>query len=269
MLMNTLRNYNWTQRFRARAGRAEPEARRQRFPQAVYWRRRLVALVAALAILSLIAWAFFGVLGLSSGPSGAARSHGSSGHGSAGQGSAGHGGPGPGGAGAGSTGQGGAGQGGAAAAAGASRSAAASASSGAAGHGRRAARPQPCASGSVVLSVLASQSAYSGRQLPQFTVDVVSTAGVTCTFNVGPRHLVLVIRSGSDRVWGSADCPRGNGSLISDLERGVPTTLSITWDRQTSRQGCTGPSQALPAGTYTATATDGGLDSNAVTIRLG
>ena len=74
MLMNTLRNYNWTQRFRARAGRAEPEARRQRFPQAVYWRRRLVALVAALAILSLIAWAFFGVLGLSSGPSGAARS---------------------------------------------------------------------------------------------------------------------------------------------------------------------------------------------------
>jgi hypothetical protein len=259
MLMNTLRNYNWTQRFRARAGRAEPEARRQRFPQAVYWRRRLVALLAALAILSLIAWAFFGVLGLSSGPSGAARSHGS-----AGQGSAGHGGSGHGGSGAGST-----GQGGAAAAAGASRSPAASASSGAAGHGRGAARPQPCASGSVVLSVLASQSAYSGRQLPQFTVDVVSTAGVTCTFNVGPRHLVLVIRSGSDRVWGSADCPRGNGSLTSDLERGVPTTLSITWDRQTSRQGCTGPSQALPAGTYTATATDGGLDSNAVTIRLG
>jgi hypothetical protein len=254
MLMNTLRNYNWTQRFRARAGRAEPEARRQRFPQAVYWRRRLVALLAALAILSLIAWAFFGVLGLSSGPSGAARSHGSAGHGGSGHG----------GSGAGST-----GQGGAAAAAGASRSPAASASSGAAGHGRGAARPQPCASGSVVLSVLASQSAYSGRQLPQFTVDVVSTAGVTCTFNVGPRHLVLVIRSGSDRVWGSADCPRGNGSLISDLERGVPTTLSITWDRQTSRQGCTGPSQALPAGTYTATATDGGLDSNAVTIRLG
>ncbi len=254
MLMNTLRNYNWTQRFRARAGRAEPEARRQRFPQAVYWRRRLVALLAALAILSLIAWAFFGVLGLSSGPSGAARSHGSAGHGGSGHG----------GSGAGST-----GQGGAVAAAGSSRSPAASASSGAAGHGRRAGRPQPCASGSVVLSVLASQSAYSGRQLPQFTVDVVSTAGVTCTFNVGSRHLVLVIRSGSDRVWGSADCPRGNGSLISDLERGVPTTLSITWDRQTSRQGCTGPSQALPAGTYTATATDGGLDSNAVTIRLG
>jgi hypothetical protein len=257
MLMNTLRNYNWTQRFRARAGRAEPEARRQRFSQAVYWRRRLVALLAALAILSLIAWAFFGVLDLASGPSGAARSHSGATSGGAGRGQAGQGG-----SGAGGTGHGGA-------AAGASRSPAATASSGSAGHGRAAARPQACASGSVVLSVLASQSDYSNRQLPQFTIDVVSTAGVTCTFNVGARHLILVIRSGSDRVWGSADCPRGNGSLISDLERGVPTTLSITWDRQTSRQGCTGPSQALPAGTYTATATDGGLDSNAVTIRLG
>jgi hypothetical protein len=250
MLMNTLRNYNWTQRFHARAGRAEPEARRQRFPQAVYWRRRLIALLAVLAVLSLVAWAFFGALDLGSGSSGAAGSRG-------GASQAGHGG----------SGAGGARQGGAAG--GVSPSPAPPASSGPAGHGRGAARPQPCASGSVVLSVLASQSDYSGRQLPAFTVDVVSTAGSTCTFNVGGRRLVLVIQSGSKRIWGSADCPRGTGSLISDLERGVPTTLSITWDRQSSRQGCTGPSQALPAGTYTATATNNdGLDSNTVTFRL-
>jgi hypothetical protein len=254
MLMNTLRSYNWTQRFRARAGRAEPEARRQRFPQAVYWRRRLVALLAALAVLSLLAWAFFGALGLSLSPSTAhsaagrtshGSSQGSAGQGSAGQGSAGHGG-GP--------------------AGGAPSPAAATSGPGRRGH--RAAALQPCARGAVVLSLLASQSDYSGRQLPQFTIDVVSTAGSTCTLNVGARHVALVIRSGSDRVWSSADCPKGSGSLVSDLERGVPTTLPIIWNRQTSAPGCSGPSTGLPAGTYTATVTDGGLASNAVTFRL-
>jgi hypothetical protein len=239
MLMNTLRNYNWTQRFRVRAGRAEPEARGQRFPQAVYWRRRLVALAVALAVLSLIAWAFFGALGLSLSPSAAPSTAGRTSHGSAGQGGAPAGGsPSP-----------------------------AAASSGPARRGHRAS-VQTCARGSVVLSLLATQSDYTGRQFPQFTIDVVSTAGATCTLNVGARHIALVIRSGSDRVWSSADCPRGSGSLISDLERGVPTTLPITWNRQTSAPGCSGPSTGLPAGTYAATVTDGGLASNTVTFRL-
>jgi hypothetical protein len=242
--MNTLRNYNWTQRFRARARRADPEARRQRFPQAVYWRRRLVALLVALAVLSLIAWAFFGALGLSLSPSAPHSAAGGTSHGRAGQGSAA---------------QGGAPAGGA--------PTPAAASSGSARRGHRAAMA-PCARGSVVLSLLATQSDYRGRQFPQFTIDVVSTAGVTCTFNVGARHVGLVIRSGSDRVWSSADCQRGSGSLISDLERGVPTTLPITWTRQTSAPGCSGPSTGLPAGTYAATVTDGGLESNTVTFRL-
>ena len=68
MLMNTLRNYHWSQHLRVRAQRTGRPAARQRFPQAVYWRRRLVALLIAMAVLSLITWAFFGALGLSAGP---------------------------------------------------------------------------------------------------------------------------------------------------------------------------------------------------------
>ncbi|HMH94931.1 MAG TPA: hypothetical protein VK586_28080 [Streptosporangiaceae bacterium] len=120
-----------------------------------------------------------------------------------------------------------------------------------------------------MLSLLASQAAYAGPRLPQFSIDVVGTGQPTCTFNVGARHVALVIRSGSVRVWSSADCPRGSGSLVLDLQRGVPTTLSITWNRQNSSPGCMGPSSAMPAGTYSATVTDGGLASNSVTFRLG
>jgi hypothetical protein len=259
MLMNTLRSYHWSQRLRVRgavrtepAGQAESPARRQRFPQAVYWRRRLVALLAAMAVLSLITWAFFGALGLSAGSDPAAGTPaGTSHHGSA-----------PGGSGPGGTGQG---------LASSSNTQSPSADPqgarpAAAGSG---ARLRACARGDVVLSLLASQAAYASPTFPQFSIDVVGTARPTCAFNVGARHVALVIRSGSVRVWSSADCPQGSGSLVLGLQRGVPTTLSITWNRQTSSPSCSGPYSAMPAGTYSATVTDGGLASNTVTFRLG
>jgi hypothetical protein len=248
MLMNTLRNYHWSQHLRVRAEPAGRPARRQRFPQAVYWRRRLVALLLAMAVLSLLTWAFMGALGLSAGPSAtpAARS------GSHAQGTGGGSGP----SGAGRGGVGGSNT---------------QSQTGAHPAAKSGSRPRPCSRADVVLSLLASQSAYGGSRLPQFSIDVVGTGPATCTFNVGARHVALVVRSGSVRVWSSADCPRGSGSLVLDLQRGVPTTLSITWNRQTSSPGCTGPSSAMPAGTYSATATvtDGALASNAVTFRLG
>ena len=254
MLMNTLRNYHWSQHLRVRAKRADRPAGRQRFPQAVYWRRRLVALLIAMAVLSLITWAFLGALGLSTGTSGAAPGLRGTSHGGTAPGGSGPAGAGPGGA---------------------RPSNIQSPTSGPARSGSGARRagsgagPRSCSSGGVVLSLLASQPAYPSPRLPQFSIDVVGTGRPTCTFNVGARHVALVIRSGSVRVWSSADCPRGSGSLVLDLQRGVPTALSITWNRQTSSPGCTGPSSAMPAGTYSATVTDDGLDSNPVTFRLG
>jgi hypothetical protein len=254
MLMNTLRNYHWSQRLRIRTERANQPAGRQRFPQAVYWRRRLVALLIAMTVLSLISWAFFGALGTSAGPSGARPGHGGTSHGGAA----------PGGSGPGGADQGGANS---------SNSQSPTSSPAAPGAGARPAAAssgsRPCSRGDVVLSLLASQPAYASPRLPQFSIDVVGTGRPTCTFNVGARHVALVIRSGSVRVWSSADCPRGSGSLVLDLQRGVPTTLSITWNRQTSSPGCAGPSSAMPAGTYSATVADGGLDSNSVAFRLG
>jgi hypothetical protein len=251
MLMNTFRNYHWSQHLQVRAERAGRPAGRQRFPQAVYWRRRLAALLIAMAVLSLITWAFLGALGLSASRSGTAPAHRGTSHGQAA----------PGGSGPGGTGQGGFGG---------SNTQSPKSSPAALRTGVRAgSRPRPCSRGDVVLSLLASQAAYASPRLPQFSIDVVGTGQPTCTFNVGARHVALVIRSGSVRVWSSADCPRGSGSLVLDLQRGVPTTLSITWNRQASSPGCTGPSSAMPAGTYSATVTDGGLTSNSVAFRLG
>jgi hypothetical protein len=267
MEMNTLRSYRWSQLAQASlriprarrpadsegAGDAAVRPRPRWNPQAaVYWRRRLVALVIGLAVLALIAWAFSGALG--GGATG-------TGHPAAGHGAAGHG--------TGSSGQGGSGQGGAAAAPAAAASAGTQGSH-AAGHHAQAATGQPtsCHHGDVVLSLVPGQESYSPGQLPQFSVDVVSTSPATCTFNVGASHVALVIRSGSVRVWSSADCVQGAGNLASDLQRGVPTVLSISWNRQASSPGCPATSEHMPAGTYTATVADGRLTSNTISFRI-
>ncbi len=136
------------------------------------------------------------------------------------------------------------------------------------GRGRAHGRPRACARRSVVISLFASQVSYPAHARPVFDLDVVSTEGKTCTFNVGARYLALVIKAGRNRVWSSADCLQGRKSLFTDLVKGVPTALSISWDRRTSAPGCKLGSSPVPTGMYVATAVSGTLTSNKEIFRL-
>ena len=125
-----------------------------------------------------------------------------------------------------------------------------------------------CPAGDVVISLMAAQDSYGTQVLPEFEVTIVSTAAQTCTFDVGAKNLQLIIESGPARVWGSSDCAPGVGSKITELARGVPTVLRISWDRKTSVRGCQlVRTPALP-GTYTATAYSGRLSSNTLVFVL-
>ena len=247
--MNTFRYQRWRERIRGTGagGPVRRRAGRERDPlAAMYWRRRLVALALGLSVLAVIAWAFNGAIGGGT-PSGNSAASGGSGTRS------------------------GAGQqqdlGGGASASSTSVSARAGSSSPAAS--ASSSIPASCPHGDVVLSLINAQPSYGRQQLPQFTVDVVATGPQTCSFNVGASHIALIIRSGSQRVWNSADCVQGAGDLVTDLQRGVPTVLPISWNRQPSSPGCGAQQAPVAAGTYTATAMDGWLQSNTVTFRLG
>jgi hypothetical protein len=274
--MNTFRYHRWRERI---GGEPSPEdgwparrwslrrwtdqrkAGRERDPlAAMYWRRRLVALTVGLAVLAVIAWAFNGAIGGVAAPGGstAAGSGSGSGSGRSGSGSGGSG-PGSGGSGSGGSGSGAGQQQELGGGSGTSPSASASPQ----------VTPSACPHGDVVLSLINAQPTYGHGQLPQFTVDVVATGSPTCTFNVGASHIALVIRSGAERVWSSGDCVQGAGDLVTDLQRGVPTVLPISWNRQPSAPGCRAQSGSVPDGIYTATAADGWLRSNTVTFRIG
>jgi hypothetical protein len=129
-------------------------------------------------------------------------------------------------------------------------------------------KPAFCARPAIVLSLTATQTRFTAGQAPTFSVGVVSTQRAACSFNVGPAHLAVVIREGTARIWGSSDCTRGNGDLITALTRGVPTIVTITWPLRTSAGGCSGPVQQAPPGSYSAYAVDGQLISAAVPFRV-
>ena len=119
-----------------------------------------------------------------------------------------------------------------------------------------------------MLSLSASQVHFGSGQQPAFSLSVVSTQPANCSFNVGPGHLAVVIKEGTARIWSSADCVNGTGSLVTALSRGVPTVVTVDWSRRTSSPGCSGPARAVPSGTYTAYAVEGSIVSPPVTFRL-
>jgi hypothetical protein len=233
-----------------------------RLSATVYWRRRFTALLAGFAVFGIVAWALSGALG-GGGTGSNAADVGRVGHGHTG------------GATAGSAANSGAGT-----APGAQPASQAEVTPPAAvplpvrspGPGRPApapAGPASCPQGDVVISLFAARTSYGPDQPAQFDVDVVSTAASSCSFNIGPRYLTLVVMAGKQRMWGSADCAAAPGSFLADLARGVPVSLPLSWYLQTSAPGCPATVTQAAGGSYTATAAGGGVTSNPVTFRLG
>lgn len=132
-----------------------------------------------------------------------------------------------------------------------------------------AGKAHPCAPASLVLSLFAARYSYPAHTLPRFQVDVVSTAPGACRFSLGGGHVQLLIKSGGiHRVWDSADCSRPATVTPTRLARGVPAVVQFTWDRKTSAPGCRVPGRAARPGTYTATASSGRLSSQSVIFVL-
>jgi hypothetical protein len=254
----------------------------------VYWRRRVIALAAAIGVLALIAWTVNGTLGGAGNAQTAADTthtgqhraaaatspaaspttatpaaarpatprpttsaggqRGQAKHGQAKHGQAKHG-------------QAKHGQ------AGHGRSQAgrdAGANGGAGAHGHAAACPR----GSVVLSLFTTRYRYLAHQTPRFQLDVVSTAARPCSFDLSGKHVQLVIKAGGERqVWDSAGCAPV-GHRVARLARGVPDVLRVSWDRQTAVASCRVPGKAAQPGTYTATARSGPLRSQSLIFVL-
>jgi hypothetical protein len=124
-----------------------------------------------------------------------------------------------------------------------------------------------CSPSSVVLSLFSGSRSYRSGQDPQFGVDAVSTAPGTCTFDVGPGQLHLVVMSAGRVIWDSADCARG-GTQTVKLTRGVPVQEYFTWNRSITLPGCVTLASSARRGSYQAQARTPAISSGTFAFRL-
>jgi len=125
-----------------------------------------------------------------------------------------------------------------------------------------------CYPSAVVLSLFSSQSEYHKGQDPEFDLYAVSTGSGTCSFNVSPAKLHVVVMSAGRIIWDSADCTHGSDSQVAWLSRGVPAQESVTWNRSISLPGCETLATAARAGTYQVQARSASVDSPVRTFKL-
>jgi hypothetical protein len=125
-----------------------------------------------------------------------------------------------------------------------------------------------CAPSAVVLSLFTSRPEYSGKQDPQFSIYAVSTASQACTFAVSPGKLQVIVMSAGRIIWDSTDCAKGLSTQSQKLKRGVPVQESVTWNRSVSLPGCVTLASSARVGTYQVQARSGGVSSPVRTFKL-
>ncbi len=124
-----------------------------------------------------------------------------------------------------------------------------------------------CSPNSVVLSLFSGSRSYPSGQNPQFGVNAVSTAPGTCTFDLSPTQLHLVVMSAGRVIWDSADCARG-GTQLSKLTRGIPVQEYVTWNRAITLPGCVTLASSARPGSYQAQARTPAISSGTFSFKL-
>lgn len=120
-----------------------------------------------------------------------------------------------------------------------------------------------CDAEDVVVEITPDSTVFAGRQHPRFNLSVVNTGARTCTFDVGPKALLIRVSSGTDRVWSSAQCVTGTGANVQLLRRGMPYLATLDWDRKR----CTTGAHAGP-GTYVISVSAPGIKTRREVFRL-
>jgi len=111
----------------------------------------------------------------------------------------------------------------------------------------------PCRPSDVVLTLESDRSDYAWDGKPELEISAVNLAEQTCTVDLGPNTVELLIRSGDDRVYSTADCAKAKDAEKVELERGVPERTTVEWDRTRSWKDCRDSKQeAKRPGTYVA-----------------
>lgn len=94
----------------------------------------------------------------------------------------------------------------------------------------------PCDDGDVAVEAVTDRSSYAADQQPALTIKLTNTSPADCTLNVGTSGQVFTVTSGSDVWWRSTDCQTESSDMVVTLKAGqsVASASPLVWDRTRS-----------------------------------
>ncbi|HET8604321.1 MAG TPA: hypothetical protein VFM09_10360 [Marmoricola sp.] len=123
----------------------------------------------------------------------------------------------------------------------------------------------PCQAPDVIVTPVVGTAAAGGR----ITIGLGLTGTQpACTFTVSPRTVVLKVISGTDRIWSSQDCPKAIPTRTVAVRSGVSTTVPVTWSGRRSDGSCSRATAWAEPGYYHALAAALGSQPSDVQFRL-
>ena len=127
--------------------------------------------------------------------------------------------------------------------------------------GRPPPPPKPCTDRALSLRVVPERPAYQVGAKPVFDLVVRNVSAASCVRDLGARLQEVLLYAGARRLWSSNDCyPEGERN-VRVLRPAESATFSVEWSGLSSRPSCAGTRVRVGTGTYAAVARLGTLVS--------
>lgn len=126
---------------------------------------------------------------------------------------------------------------------------------------------KPCVARDIAVEAVSDQDTYEPGQNPQLSITLTNNGATDCTLNVGTSGQALTIVSGTDVWWRSTDCQTEPSDMVVLLAAGqsVSSAAPLTWDRTRSSVGTCADAdrQSAPGGgaSYHLSVEIGGISS--------
>lgn len=125
-----------------------------------------------------------------------------------------------------------------------------------------------CATQAVAVTATSAAKTVKVGTATKIGMTIENTGADKCTLDAGSANLELVISSGSERIWSSDDCQKSAENRPTVVDPGAKLQSEVPWDVVRSAQGCPSSQAALKAGTYQLTAKVGDIDSAPLTFTV-
>lgn len=133
------------------------------------------------------------------------------------------------------------------------------------------ANPVTCQADAVSLELgLAGGEVAAGSRV-EVPITITNNGQVPCLLDVGNASLELVVTSGEDTVWTTAQCPAARDERQILLATGAAEQATITWSGRRSAADCPSDTRDARAGTYrvqVSVAVDGGAVTERQSLTL-